>query len=520
MININKYNTLDDYLVDSNVPFSECRVSQIGPSGNLKVMYDLPNALSTNRVLNYSQIGAEEVCAVVKDLSTGEIGYIPIDNFSRSTLDTALYELKPYIRFHAEGRKQFMISPKNADVLDVAGNSYPTGNRWATANMWKITPDLTQDGGFTLTAKVNDAVKTATVSWTAGSTTISALVSSIRTDMEQTAVISWDFVSGVYISDGGDTINVGICSNNGNSESYVFTNATNATITDLSKTFRYNGVEASTGTHHDWQATYVATILASFTDTRDDFRTLYGSSTDAGTYTTANYAVYGKDGSNPLGLSIPVDLKYRCGINLAKHYTWAYTNGGSRRSYIMDNNGPVSRYVFSTIPSSGTEAEKAFYDSLDGTSVNEKYRSYLATRMMDTASTGSVNKISRDNGVEVTKILSSLETQDFDGAWIPCYPAARAAYDHLNDTDLGRAGIPTAHEIGIFMRDDKMQKINSLITELGITGSAQLSYGTYYWSSVEYSTGTAWCYYASYGTLSYTGKYYRQSVCPVLVFEV
>lgn len=530
MININKYNTLDDYLVDSNVPFGECRVSQIGPSGNLKVMYNLPNVLSTNRVLSHNQLGADDVCVVVKDRDTGEVGYIPTSIFDKSTLDQSAYDIVPFVRFRGEGRKQLMVSVFDADNYACAGNG-TTNNKWASANLYSIECDTTAAGSFKFKVKLDNTIKTtADISWNAGDT-MESIATQFRSNSY--AGTSIDVDSGIVCIADADHGRLKVYVNSYSSNAASISGITNqdspvgATLIDHSKKFRYSDgnriIEATSEFSHTWQSTFVTTYLWDTSNARGISSTVrdYFLNTvySGNTFTTDIYAVYGKDGSNPLGLTtLPVNLGYRCGVNLAKYNAWATNNGINSLNNLMNGSGPVGKSGFGTIPTSGSEAQKVFYDSLDGTSVNEKYRSYLATRMMDTESTVGVNKISKDNGVEATKVLSSLETQDFDGAWIPCYPAARAAYQLVEG--LGYSSLPTAHQIGLFMRDDIYAKINETITALNISGATNILNNYRYWSSVEYDGRSIWHYNGLTGSIGYRYKGALISTRPILVFEV
>ena len=352
MININKYNTLDDYIVDSNVPFGECRVSQIGPSGNLKVMYSLPNVLSTNRVLSHNQLGADDVCVVVKDRDTGEVGYIPTSIFDKSTLDLSAYDIVPFVRFRGEGRKQFMISVFYADNYASAGNG-TVGNRWASSNLYSIECDTTAAGSFKFTVTLNGTAKTTVdISWNAGDT-----MESIATQFRSNnyAGTSIDIESGIVCIADADHSRLKVYVNSYTTNSASISGITNqdspvgATLIDHSKKFRYNDgnqiIEANSEFPHTWQSSLVSLNLwdssnaQGISSTIKDYfvNTVYSGNT----YTTYNYAVYGKDGSNPLGLTtLPVSLNYLCGINLAKHYTWAKTSGIQTLA-LLSTNGPV-----------------------------------------------------------------------------------------------------------------------------------------------------------------------------------
>ena len=64
MINIQKYNSLNDYLQDQSRPAGECAVSQIGNT----IKYD-----GVNVILKENQLNEDSVCSVFIDTLTGEM---------------------------------------------------------------------------------------------------------------------------------------------------------------------------------------------------------------------------------------------------------------------------------------------------------------------------------------------------------------------------------------------------------------------------------------------------------------
>ena len=104
-ININKYNKLSDYLSDNNKITDESIVSQVDNS----VVYR-----GVNVMLKGDQLAEDSVCVVVKDASTNEKLYIPIDTYQATKLDTGRYTVQDYVLFGLCEGKKLYIHKNNA----------------------------------------------------------------------------------------------------------------------------------------------------------------------------------------------------------------------------------------------------------------------------------------------------------------------------------------------------------------------------------------------------------------------
>ena len=113
-------------------------------------------------------------------------------------------------------------------------------------------------------------------------------------------------------------------------------------------------------------------------------------------------------------------------------------------------------------------------------------------------------------GPKTCEFLASVTTMDFDGSYIPAFPAAYLASQVEIDGEAGCLG--SNHEIGTFMDDVKFAKINRALTAIGGT---KLSISAYYWGFAEYDANCSWLYYGSYGCLNGNGKYNSLTVRPV-----
>ena len=515
MININKFNTLADYLEGGNLLHDECRVSQIGPSSDMRIMYDMPNVLTKNRVVGAGNLSQNEVAMVVKDRLDGKIKFIPQRYFDGNSLDTSLYELKDFIRYRGEGSKQLMIYKTNNGSV-----------KWGRNNYYKINvpSELLSSGGtITLKVTINGTTRTTSYTWSSA-TTLSTIASQLYNSISGNAMSSINGESGWYIgyTSGEDFIrsSVGTYSN---STLATDTGTTSGiTITDLSKNSKYNGTTLNSSTHRGWANQYLTAIFASDSTVLSGLRAAYN--TTGNLHSQACYDRMTLTASGGVVTESQTNLEYRCGANLSKYRSWA-TNLTSADATDLANlytgSGPVSKSTFSGL-SSGTTEQQAIYNYLSGSTLDQKYDSYLISRMVDPDYNGGVCKFSKNNGVEVCQILGNVTTEYFDGTFVPAFPAAYNAV-RITDADLcpNGAGLPSAHEIACFMSDvepDRFSAINSAIDKM--VGGTKLTTGAYYWSAVEYYSNLACSYTGSSGTLDGNYKYYSLTVRPALAYSV
>lgn len=449
-INVNKYNKRSDYMTDNNRPTDECCVSQVDSN----VVYN-----GVNVMLKEDQLRHELVCVVVKDALDGVLYYIPIETYRPAKLDTERYTVQTYIFYGIEAGKKMMMHKHNVGDL-----------MWGQFNRYKIEVDTTAAGGFSWSVTINGTAKSGTVEWAANDT-----IDSIVAQMQSGAVATYLVFSHV---EGEDFIRV---RKGGYSDSaFTITNATGATRVDLSIYTKVNGVQQAE-THRDWQAKSVSAMFPGLG------------------YLSASSTLYAKNGYN---------LAYRTGGNLRRYKAYWRTNGSA--TWVAESS--VDRMSAAAF----AQCADGTIGGADGIALYEKYNGswdeYMAAGMIN------LNDIRRngmefrsyDNGSEQNAILASITTMDFDGNYIQAYPAASKAAETLIDGQPG--ALPTVHEIGVFMEDEKFAKINQALAAIGGTA---LSITGYYWGVAEYAAGTSWNYNGYTGCIDGYVKSHALSVRPV-----
>lgn len=445
-ININKFNNFADYTT-GNKPVGECCVSQIGND----TIYD-----GVNVVLKKEQLGNDDVCLVAKDSINGDIVYIPVATYNSATFDSDRYALKDYIRFGQSLGRQILIHKEEG-----------LNTIWVTWNRYQIVPDLTANGGFTATITINGTAKANTVSWNAGDT----LASVIDQWTEIVATYLPKPVAGTLYSD-GTTPCINVTTGGYTNSTLTLSNATGATLYDLSEVCAINGV-LQTASHRTWQAQSVAAMFPSL-------------GFNAATTTCYSNAGYNK--------------QYRCIVNKEKGLSYWRTSGNA--AYKTEAGIEIMKEAaFDACNGSGVAEQQALYDKYDGS-----YEAYIEGQMvsLNDSHKTSVEYLSYDNGNEQTQLIAGIETIDFDGQEIPAYPAAANAASK-NDSDFGISYLPSCHDIALFMNDSRFSLINRGFTILG--GATKLQLDRYYWAVAEYSASSAWVYYGTNGTLNNYNKY-------------
>ncbi len=448
MINVQKYSGLADYLQDQSRPDGECAVSQIGNA----VRYD-----GVNVVLTGDQLNEDSVCCVLADNETGATVYIPVETLDADALDTTRYTLKSHILFG-------MCNGKKLYIAGVQGSA-----KWAQDNWYKLECDLTANGGFSWAITINGTDKSGTVAWAAGDT-----LDSIVTQLQTGAVAS----RLVFEHKAGEDF-IRITVNNYSNSAFTLTNNTGATLTDLS-TFCKIGDVQQPSAHRQWQGVGVKTLFAQYPGNAPT-TTLYGR--------------------NKLNMS------YRAGGNLAK-YKQYYRGSNGSATYVAEASGRMSEQGFANLNGSGNAAAQALYDKYGGS-----WDAYMEAGMVwiDTTYRSSMEFKSYNDGKECNDFLVSVTTLNFDGEYVPAFPAAALAAQTTFDGESGC--LPTVHELAMMMDDERMARIN---IGIAATNGTKLTNTASRWSVGEYHAYTAWLYYSTYGNINRTYKSNSYGVRPVL----
>lgn len=478
--------------------YDECRVSQIGPSSDMDIRYDMPNVLTKNRVVGAGNLSQNEVAMVVKDRLDGKIKFIKQRYFDGDSLDTSLYELKDFIRYRGEGSKQLLIYKTDSGYNN-------SSVKWARNNYYKINvpSELLSSGGtINLAVYLGSGTKiTARHTWTSA-TTLSSIAAALYTSISNNKMSSINGEAGWYIGyvSGENFIRSAV----GSSYNYALSTETGTsagvTITDLSKNSKYNGTDLDPSTHRGWASQLLTDIFANDSSVLSGLRSAYN--TTGRLHVTSCYDRMTLTASGGVVAESQTDLSYRCGANLSATRAWATSDGGTSTDFLYTDGGPVRRSTLSKL-SSGTEDQQAIYNYLSGSTLDKKYDSYLISRMADPDYSDGACSFSKNNGQEVSAILGNVTTEYFDGTFVPAFPAAYNAIQ-ITDPDLcpNGAGLPSVHEIACFMSDaepDRFSTINSAIDKM--VGGAKLNASVYYWSSVEFSSVFALAYNGPFGVI-------------------
>lgn len=439
----------------SNVHANTLTTTSNIPNPEIKATYDF------DPICDESIITESSVMNVVKNNATNRLFYIDPELYPNIVIDTNLYTPMNYILWGKTGEKKLYMH-KNALASGI----------WAEFNRYKLIPDLTQAGGFHWRITINGTAKQGDVSWAAGDT-LASIVSQMTPQGVATYLTFTAATGYIQVRTGGYTHSV-----------FTLTNDTNVELRDLSKKCKIGG---SGGTviaenHRTWQAQSVRTLFP-----------------DSG-YLAANTKQYAVSGLN---------LSYRCGGNLTRfeyYYQVSGSGHGGVDSYLAESavSGRMSRVGFASCET-GTAAAQELFNKYHGSW--DEYMEASMIKLYDTHTDG-IEYQSRDNGESQSKFLASVFTLDWDETtWIPAYPKAYQA-SQIEFAQIGTGNLPTNHEIGKFMEDERMARINVAINNIGGT---RITNSSYYWSVAECSANRAWCYNGVSGCVGYDLKYYSYS---------
>ena len=409
-----------------------------------------------NVILKGNQLDENDVCCVFIDTLTGERVFVPIETLDVAALDER-YTLQPYVLFGMAGGKKLYIS------------GVQTSAKWAEDNWYKLECDLTANGGFNWAITVNGAAKSGTVAWTAGDT-----LDDVRTQLQTGAV-----ANRLIFTHNADENFIRITVNNYSNSTFTLLNNTGATLTDLSTFCKTGGVDQMPAPHQ-WQGVAV--------------KTMFGKYVGA----TPSTTLYGQNRLN---------MSYLAGGNLAKYKQYYRTNGSA--TYVSETDGRMSEQGFANLNGSGNADAQALYDKYNGS-----WDAYMEAGMvwMDATDRSSMEFKSYDDGKACNDFLASVTTMNFEGEYVPAFPAAALA---AQTAIAGEAGcLPTLHEMAMFMRDERMARINTALS--AISGSVKLSNSQSNWSLAECDASNAWFYSGAYGYVDYHYKCNSYCVRPVL----
>ena len=189
------------------------------------------------------------------------------------------------------------------------------------------------------------------------------------------------------------------------------------------------------------------------------------------------------------------NYSHRSGVNYKGFKEWAYSNGDDTfysdgvNDSSANSAGAVmkySRFVSDVNPSGSDNGKKMYtyyhelytsqdpdivakredYEAMYGARMTSEYDAYLMSHMIDVNYTGGVTERFRNKGKYLTDIKGIIMVPDYNGKYVPAYPPEYKALQYGKDDvsshfKKGSYYLPEPYDIGLFMRDDIMAKVNA-----------------------------------------------------------
>ncbi|MCR5064421.1 MAG: hypothetical protein K6A67_01490 [Bacteroidales bacterium] len=450
---LRKYTDKQAYRNDSTIPTDRSSVSVAG---------DEVEFVGKNVIIPYVsallQVGDEKL-------------FDKVDNCEKilkhGTYHAATFDSDRYVRSEAFFLKSY------ADIDLFVYKAYNGTKQWAANNEYKVTCDLTEDGGFSYSCTPYAAAISGSCSWVAGAT-IASVVAQLTVGSGLTVKAIGDNAIGFSLS----TYNNGVI---------TFTNVSNATILDCSFSARIgiNGTEK--GSHAGFQGQTVKSI----------FPTLE--------YMAASTACFCESGNNS---------SYYTNVRPSTFQSY-YTNNGAATFKAESEAQPMKKSVWDALANAEDAAQKALYDKYGG-----DYAAYCLSRKMKRNINKGVNNSCREQGMAYTYALANCYFTDAEGNTKHVYPAAAFCAEFGKTTD----GFTTGFEPGNWFMKSCVDLVDSLdpdtVTIINAAIATTTGGGTITWQSEwavgEFSGISAWFYYATYGALCYIIKYNSYQVRALL----
>ena len=247
------------------------------------------------------------------------------------TFNAATFDSARYVRSEAF----YLLSYADRDIfvykkcIGDKANTYHGGavdgsEQWAANNEYKVTCDLTEDGGFSYTCTPYSSAISGSCSWTAGAT-IASVVSQLTTG------------SGLSVKAIGDNA-ISFTLSTYNNGVITFSNTSHATVLDCSLSARIGINGTPKGSHAGFQGQAVKTI----------FPTLE--------FMTASSVCYCESGNNS---------SYRTNIKPDTFKSWA-TSSGAATFKAESELEPMKKSVWDALATDEDASHKALYDKYGG----------------------------------------------------------------------------------------------------------------------------------------------------------
>lgn len=459
---IRNYDNVSAYNNDTARPKDKSVVSKTGND----VKYDPVNVIIPYRS-SFLQVGDMPIYDRI-DKERKILKMQTVDSIAN--IDSTRYVLSDSFYVCSEFGNDYFAYKKAIGTRSNDGNGGVDAEQWAANCQYKLTLDLTANGGFNYSYTQNGSAVTGSVSWSAGDgieSVIAAINKNTFTKVDANNIqVSWTSYS-------GDTL--------------TLSNDTGVTLLDCSLSARIGANGTPFNQHKGFQTTVVKTLFPTI---------------DYMSATTSAYTVNGYESS------------YRTCVNFTTYVNYFSTNGTS--TFTAETSiETMKRSVFEACGESQVAAEKALYDKYNG-----NYEAYCAAKMPDYRANRGVLNSSYGKALDFTKSLGEIYFTNPKGETTPAYPAANKCHTFGIETQ----GITTGFEAGnwclsnasILCRlksNEYINVLNPLIAKVSGGGAVSLRYS---WCVGEYIASTGWYFLSYNGTLINRGKYYSFRVRPFL----
>ena len=463
---LRKYASREAYENDVNKPVGTSSVSLAG----IEPAFD-----GCNVIIPYVSIGLEVGDEKLYDKYEGKPKILKHGTYNAATFDASRYVRSESFYLCSFADRDVFVYKK---CIGTQSNSYHGGagdgsELWAASNEYKVTLDLSANGGFSYTCAPYSATISGSCSWTAGAT-IASVVAQLTTG------------SGLGIASISETeIRFRIStSSNG---SITFSDTTGTIVLDCSFSARIGINGTPRGSHCGFQCQSVLTCFPSLK------------------YVAASSVCYCRSGNNS---------SYRTSIDPDTFKSY-HTNSGGAAFAAESVAGPMRKSVWDALATDEDTTHKALYDKYNG-----DYDQYLLSRRIAENICKGVGSTCREQSMEYTYALANCYFTDAEGNTKHVYPAAAICAAHGISVD----GVTSGFEPGNFyfngcvelcemLSPEKRSILNAAINTT--TGGQQLALRAQ-WSCGECHSNSAWFYNPTYGALSLNYKYNACQVRPLL----
>lgn len=463
---LRQYADKQAYKDDTTRPTDRSSVSVAGNG----VEYDGKNVIVPYRSASL-EMGDEKLF----DLAEHREVILKHGTYNAATFDSARYVRSEAFYLLSYGDRDIFVYKKciGTKVNTYHGGAAGGSEQWAANNEYKVTCDLTEDGGFSYTCTPYGSAISGSCSWTAGAT-IDSVVSQLTTG----SGLSVKAIGENAIRFSLSTYNNGVI---------TFSNTSHATVLDCSLSARIGINGTPKGSHAGFQGQTVKAI----------FPTLE--------YMAASTDCYCESGNNS---------SYYTNVRPATFKSLATSSGAA--SFKAESEAqPMKKSVWDALATDEDASHKALYDKYGG-----DYDKYLLSRRIKKNICKGINATCREQGMAYTYALANCYFTDAEGNTKHIYPGAAicAAFGITVD------GETTGFEPGNWYLNSCTELVEELTPEnvtilnaaINTTTGGQTIQWRAQWAVGECNGRYAWFYHPDSGALRNNGKSYSFQVRPLL----